>query len=178
MPADHHDSRTSERIEAFLEGPAKPARKRARSGLRRPHRPIVLESLPEWHAAARREEVRVERYGRAATVMVVDLTSHAALEAGPGIAAAELLEPVLDAIRHEARETDHVMRSTATRFVLLLPETGEAEAEHLADRLRGACRDRLNGHVGAVRLRVESTTPGHGRSLTDALDEVERRLAD
>jgi len=178
MPADHHDSRTRERIEAFLEGPTKPARKRPRAGLRRPRRPILLETLPEWHAAARREEVRVERYGRAATVMVVDLTPHVGRRADLHVAPAELLEPVLDAIRHEARETDHVMRATPTRFVLLLPETGEADAEHLADRLRGACRDRLNGHGGAVRLRVESTTPGHGRSLADALGEVERRLAD
>jgi GGDEF domain-containing protein len=179
MPTEHHDSRTSERIEAFLEGPAGPARKRSRSGARRPHRPIDLVSEPEWRDALLREDVRVRRYGRPATVMVVDVIAHR----GPGVETAaptieELIVPVLDAIRNEARETDHVAQTSATRFHLLLPETGEADAGHIADRLRRASGDRLNGHAGALRLRVESTTPGHGRSLRDALADTERRLAD
>ena len=181
MPAEHHDSRTSERIEAFLEGPAAPARKRSRAGVRRPHRPIELVSHPEWHAALRREEVRIGRYGRPATVMVVDVDVAVQpvgeAEAVPP-SVADLVAPVLEAIRNEARETDQVMRTSTTRFHLLLPETGEADADHLADRLRRVSRDRLNGHGGALRLRVESATPGHGRSLRDALDDTERRLAD
>jgi GGDEF domain-containing protein len=87
-----------------------------------------------------------------------------------------LLEPVIEAIRHEARETDRVARVGATRFCLLLPETLEGDADRFVERLASACHDRLNGHGTAVRLRIESVTPGHGRSLRDALDEVERRL--
>ena len=177
MPAEHHDSRTSERIEAFLEGPAAPARKRSRTGARRPHRPIVLVSPLEWREALRREETRVRRYGRPASVMIVDIGSQPTAE-GVALPTEELVEPVLEAIRHEARETDHVVRTSATRFQLLLPETGEIDADHVAERLRRASRERLNGHGAALRLRVESATPGHGRSLSDALDETERRLED
>ena len=178
MPAEHHDSRTSERIEAFLEGPAAPARKRSRAGARRPHRPIDLVTELEWRDALLREDVRIRRYGRPATVMVVDVTAHPAAGAETAPPIEELVVPVLDAIRNEARETDHVARASATRFHLLLPETGEADADHIADRLRRASSDRLNGHGGVLELRVESTTPGHGRSLRDALADTERRLAD
>jgi hypothetical protein len=179
LPEDHHDARTSERIEAFIEGPARPSRKRARSGQRRPHRPIVLDTPAEWEAAIRHEEIRVERYGRAATVLVVEVCADCGPPAGknPSVTAADLVEPVIEAIRHEARETDHVVRVSPTRFHLLLPETGEAEAETFVARLNAASRDRLNGHGSDLRLRVESATPGHGRSLADALEDGERRLA-
>jgi hypothetical protein len=164
LPVDHHDTRTNERIEAFIEGSARPVRKRTRAEQRRPHRPIVFDSALDWEAAMRREDVRVERYGRRATVVVVD------------VAPVELIGPVVEAIRHEARETDRVARVGAGRFRLLLPETGEADADRFVERLSGACRDRLNGHGSALRMRVESATPGHGRSLGDALAEAEERL--
>jgi hypothetical protein len=179
LPTDHHDVRTSERIEAFLEGPTRPPRKRARSAQRRAHRPIVLDTPAEWQAAMRREEVRLERYGRPATVLVLDVCADCGPEPvdGPTVTAGDLVDPVIEAIRNEARETDHVVRVAPTRFHLLLPETGEAEADSFVERLRTACRDRLNGHGGILRLRVEAATPGHGRSLGDALEDGERRLA-
>jgi GGDEF domain-containing protein len=175
MPVEHHDSRTSERIEAFLEGPTRAVRKRRRGG-RRPHKTLMLATLSEWHDALRHEEVRAVRYGRPATVMVVDV-GVAASPDGHVVTAAELVPSVLEAIRHEARETDHVVRTLPTRFHLLLPETGELEAHHLAERLRRACADRLNGHGAELHLRVESVTPGHGASLTDAIRATDRRLA-
>jgi GGDEF domain-containing protein len=175
MPAEHHDSRTSERIEAFLDGPPRPARRR-RSGLRRPRRPLVLETTLEWREAVRREEIRVGRYGRPATIMVVDIA--AGVESGgSSIHSDELVELVLGAIRQEARETDHVVRTSATRFHLLLPETGELDADHVAERLRAACGEGLSGHGGALLLRLETMTPGHGASLIDAVHATERRLA-
>jgi len=178
LPTDNHDARTSERIEAFLEGPPRPSRRRQRSVPRRAHRPIAFDDPSSWAIALRREDVRVERYGRRATVMVLDIVMSPAppAEGTPPLDEAVLVEPVIDAIRHEARETDHVVRVSSTRFQLLLPETTESDADHVVDRLRTACRDRLNGHGSAVRLRIESTTPGHGRRLADALDDALRRI--
>jgi hypothetical protein len=175
MPPEHHDSRTSERIEAFLDGPPRPVRRRARNGVRRPHHPVALESVLDWRDALNREEIRVARYGRPATVMIVEVGAHRSPE--PLSVVSDLVGPVLEAIRHEARETDHVVRTSATRFQLLLPETGAADAGHFAERLRDACGERLNGHGAALHLRVEMVTPGHGMSLADALDATERRLA-
>ena len=173
MPVEDPDSRITERIEAFLEGPPRPQRRR--TGSIRPHRPLVLETAAEWREALRREEIRVGRYGRPASIMVVDVAVRTGPD-GSAVSAHVLVEPVLEAIRHEARETDHVVRTSATRFHLLLPETGELDADRFAERLRAACGDRLNGHGGALLLRLETMTPGHGASLSDALDETERRL--
>ncbi len=181
LPADHHDQRTSERIEAFLEGPPPPVRKRVRSSpmaARRPHRPVVFDDTAAWNDAVRREEVRIDRYGRRATLMVVDVGSHAPDGLTGPVPAEALVEPVIDAIRNEARETDRVVRTNRTRFHLLLPETVEADAHLFADRLAAACSNRVNGHGAALRLRIESVTPELGRPLEDALDELERRLAD
>ena len=176
LPADHHDARTSERIEAFIEGPLRPSRKRARSGARRPHRPILFDSPSDWEAALRREEVRVERYGRRATVLVVDIDLEPVVGDAVAAVPAELVDPIVDAIRHEARETDRVARAGPGRFRLLLPETLEADADRFVERLAVACRDRLNGRGTSAGLRIEAATPGHGRSLRDALTDVERRL--
>jgi hypothetical protein len=171
MPDDHHDARTSERIEAFLEGPARPHRHRRRTGPRRPHRPIVFDTPAEWLVALRQEDDRIARYGRPATVLVVDFTSRRS-----DIELDTFAEPIADAIRHEARETDRVARVGRSRFTLLLRETEDIEATHLADRLGNACRDRLNGDAGALDLRIEAAGPTHGQPLEDALAEVERRL--
>jgi hypothetical protein len=176
LPADHHDARTNERIEAFIEGPPRPVAKRGRRGLRRAHPPILLDDTTGWDAALRREDVRMARYGRAATVMVVDVAVTPAASLGEQPPPARLHDAVIDAIRNEARETDRVVRSATGRFRVLLPETEEADAARFGERLTGACRDRLDGHGGAVRIRIESLTPGHGRTLRDALDEVERQL--
>lgn len=171
LPTEHHDARTSERIEAFLEGPPRPARRRHRPAAQRAHRPIALDTPSEWRDALRTESVRVDRYGRLATVLVVDVGADPA-----GVPAMQLVEPVVDAIRSEARETDRAVRISPTRFHLLLPETAEADADRFADRLREACRNRLNGHGGMLRLRVEAHTVRHGRSLAEAFLDAERRL--
>ena len=88
----------------------------------------------------------------------------------------ELVAPVLDAIRHEARETDRAVRVSPTRFHVLLPETGEHEATRFADRLREASRNRLNSHGGMLRLRLEVQSRSHAGSLADAIEVAERRL--
>ena len=170
LPQDHHDARTSERIEAFLEGPSRPTRRRLEARRRAP-RPIVLATDAEWRSALRSEVVRFERYGRPATVLVVDVASDVT-----SVPLTELVDPVLDAIRHEARETDRAVRVSSTRFNLLLPETGERDAHLFANRLREAWRNRLNGHGGLLRLRIEAQTQSPGRSLEDALVDAERRL--
>lgn len=171
LPHDHHDARTSERIEAFIEGSSRPARRRRPAAQRGASRPIALVTLAEWRSALRSEAIRFDRYGRSATVVVVDVVFEAAT-----VPPAEFVDPVLDAIRNEARETDRALRVSPTRFNLLLPETGERDAELFVERLREACRNRLNGHSGLLRLRVEAQTVSHGRSLEDALVDAERRL--
>ena len=176
LPADSHDARTSARIEAFIDGQSRPARRRNRRGPTRPHRPIDFASTSDWDAAIRREEIRVARYGRQATLVIVDLLPGTKPTLPGETPLDECVEPIAEVIRVEARETDRVARVGATRFRMLLPETAEVEAGRFVERLTRACWERLNGHGDRLRLRVEALTPGHGTSLSQALGEVETRL--
>jgi GGDEF domain-containing protein len=173
MPDDHHDPRTSDRIEAFLHGPAKPPRKRARPVGKRVHQPIRLDTRTDWNAALQREDARTTRYGRPVTVVVVDFIGPAEPTEVDRIAA-----PVGDAIRNEARETDRCARVGPSRFHLLLPETPQAEAAHFADRLQAACVERLVDQATDVTVRITAVSPVLGQSLADALVLAETRLAD
>jgi len=170
MPDDQHDERVGEVIEAFLEGPPTTSRRRARQVTRparlRPTRvrPVPLDTRPDWDIALRHEDARMARYGRPATVVVIRLRSTA-----PG-SADRVAGRVGEIVRHHARETDRVTRAAADRFHVLLPETEEAEARTLIDRVRKACADQVAGRVGAeLRVVGAAASPSHGQTLHDAL---------
>jgi hypothetical protein len=177
LPDDHHDDRSRERIEAFLEGPPRVRRARLRprpiERHRRPRqRPIPLDTRPDWNAALRREDARVARYGRPASVLIVDVLGPAAGRID------RAAEDVGWRIRHQARETDRVARVAAGRFHILLPETLESEAAALGERIRRACTDLAAGSGGlTVAVRTAACGPIHGGTLLDALRTAEERLA-
>ncbi|MEO5884854.1 MAG: hypothetical protein ABIQ58_04995, partial [Candidatus Limnocylindrales bacterium] len=108
LPADHHDERTSEGIEAFLEGPVRARRTRARQprteALRRPRRVLALDTRTDWEAALVYEDARLARYGRPVSVLVLDV------RLGRQGATDRLVARVGVIIRHLARETDRVAR--------------------------------------------------------------------
>lgn len=114
-----------------------------------------------------REDARVARYGRAASVLVIDVTL-------PVAAFDERhVRRVATAIRSQARETDRVAQVSPDRFLVLLPETEEREATALADRVTAACRDVL---PAIARVRAATASPVGGGSLADALRLATARL--
>jgi GGDEF domain-containing protein len=104
------------------------------------------------------------RYGRPASVVVIRL------RLAPPASADRLAARVGEIVRHHARETDRVTRAAVDRFHVLLPETDEAEAETLIERVRKACASQVAGRLGAeLRVVAAAASPGHGESLHDAL---------
>ncbi|MGK2852114.1 MAG: GGDEF domain-containing protein [Candidatus Limnocylindrales bacterium] len=176
LPADPHDERTSERIEAFLEGPVRERRSRPRSvrpePIRRPRRAIPLDTRPDWDAALRHEDARIARYGRPASILVIDLAV-----ADPA-AEDRLAARVGAVIREHARETDRVTRVSRTRFQLLLPETAEVEAAGLAERVRHSC-EAWGSHGPGLPVHIASVAaaPTRGGTLADALQDALEQLA-
>ncbi len=177
LPTDHHDERTSERIEAFLDGPVRERRSRPRhlraEALRRPRRTVPLDTRTDWEAALRHEDARLARYGRPASVLIVDLR--------PAEAGMEdrLAARVAVTIRDHARETDRIARVSPTRFHVLLPETSEPEADVLAERVQATCRSW--GSVGPglpLQVTTAAATPVGGGTLAEALHAAQTRLAD
>jgi hypothetical protein len=175
LPADHHDERTSERIEAFLDGPRPERRSRPRhlrsEALRRPRRTMPMDTRTDWDAALRHEDARVARYGRPAAVLVVDVQPAEPHLADP------LAARVGTVIREHARETDRIARVGPTRFHVLLPETSEPEAVVLAERVRSTCAAWGSAGPGLpLRIVTAAATPDGGGTLVEALRAAQARL--
>jgi GGDEF domain-containing protein len=182
LPADHLEEvdsdRTSERIEAFLDGPARARRTRRRhlrpDAVVRPRSVIPLDTRTDWERAVRHEDARVARYGRPASVLLVDV---AALSDGTHGADDRHVRRVGAAIRTQLRETDRLARVGPTRYHALLPETDEREAAALADRVSRACREVAPQPAGAApHVRTAVAGPVGGGSLSDAVRLAQARL--
>jgi hypothetical protein len=179
MPADHHDERVGEVIEAFLDGPPERGRRapRARAFPRRDKlrtvpRPIPMDTRNDWEMALRLEDARVARYGRPATVLVIRLCVPI-----PG-SEDRFAARVGGIVRELARETDRVTRAAPDRFHVLLPETEEPEADVVADRLRDACAELDLKRAGsALEIRLAAVSPGSGETLHDALRVAQEAVA-
>jgi len=173
---EHHrdeleDERTAEHIEAFLDGPVSPPRRVAATEAR-VRRPIELETRPDWMTAFRYEAARHARYGRPASVVLIELRGHVP----PGVND-RFAKLVGEAIVAEARETDRAVRLGARSFRVLLPETGSRAAKSLVARLGRAVETRMNGHAGVVELRIEVATASRTGTLEQAVVDGEARLA-
>jgi GGDEF domain-containing protein len=134
---------------------------------------MELDTRPDWATAFRHEGARHARYGRSASVVLIELGGTL-----DGIAVDRVARRLADAIRGEARETDRAVRVGAHSFRVLLPETGGRAARRFAERLDRAFRSNPVGDeiVTGVDLCVEVATPARTASLEDALTEAEARL--
>ena len=130
-----------------------------------------MDTRTDWDIALRHEDARVARYGRPAAILAVRLrmaTNSVLDQYAPRIGGV---------IRQQARETDRVTRFGPDRFHVLLPETLEAEATVLAERVRTACVALIPGAEGSeVDVLVASVTHSGGGTLAEALRSVKDRL--
>ena len=149
------------------------------------HRPAAptrpsneLRTLPgrlEWNAALERESIRATRYGRPASVAIVELKPDKPdLSVGPWLAS--LAGPIARSLREDSRATDLVARVAATRFQMLLPETSEAGAERLAARVAATCREAILRTGAPVSVRVSVAGTGLDDTLHAALAHALRSI--
>jgi GGDEF domain-containing protein len=170
---DVQDERTAARIVAFLDGPAGERERRAagRSPSDRPRLPRELDTRQDWTAAFHHEAARHARYGRPASVLLLELVRRPNGRAVDTVAVA-----LADLIRHEARETDRAVRMGPSSFRMLLPETSGRAARHVGARLERDFDSAFADVPDRPGLRVEVAAPHRGGSLEDALAEAERRV--
>lgn len=137
-----------------------------------------LRSIPgrlEWNAAMERESARAARYRRPAAVAIVELKpERAGLSVDPWIRT--VAGPIARAIRRDSRATDLVARVADARFQILLPETSEAGAEHLAQRVAAACRTVIANAAVPAAVRVSVAGTGMDDTLQDALAHALRSI--
>lgn len=185
MVRDGDDHRATEKIEEFLSGPRAKSRHRTALTVKRTG-DTDLDTRTDFAAALERETARTERYGRPATVLAVEFAVNALAAADrplwPVSGAVDrqidqLAGPIGFTLRREARDVDRIARVAPNRFHVLLPETTAADAARYVDRARQACEVWFAGAALPVRLRIESASSGDGRTLGDALADVEDRLS-
>jgi GGDEF domain-containing protein len=130
-----------------------------------------------WERVVANEDARRLRYGRTATVALVELVG---FDDERSFLSAELLRTlftrVARVIVREVRASDHVARIAPARFGILLVETDEVSAINFVDRLR----QKLLAELGAdpyFTARIGWASPDQGTSLDDALATASERLA-
>ena len=130
-----------------------------------------MDTRSDWMAALRQEDARQARYGRTASVLLIEVGGRPDELALDGIA-----RDMVEVIRAEAREPDRAVRMGPTSFRLLLPETGDPAARNLADRLERAFRLTQEPQSYDTELSIEIATVSRVGSLADAMVDAERRM--
>jgi diguanylate cyclase (GGDEF)-like protein len=140
--------------------------------------PLTGMLLPaEWNRILFDEDARIHRYGRPATVVLVELDGLDRLVAILGQEAGDRILPaVADSLSRHARGADHVARLGPGRFGILLPETGEVEAVNYVERVRAVCELWLESGAIALRLAIGWASPAVDTSLIDAFNEAQERM--
>jgi diguanylate cyclase (GGDEF)-like protein len=140
-----------------------------------PANPLVdpitgLASRQAWNDALRREEDRLARYRRPATILVADLDGLERFAAAfGGDVASCLIPPVAAAISRNARNADIVASIEYGRFVALLPETSEVAATNYVERVRADGDSWLDACAVTIRMAIGWAQPIGSETLADAL---------
>lgn len=123
----------------------------------------------EWTRIVADEDARIGRYGRPATVVIIELDGLDRLVGALGQEAGDRVLPALaDALGRNARGADHLARLGPARFGVLLPETGEVEAVNYVERIRAVCDLWLESGAIALRLAIGWASPAADSNLTAA----------
>jgi GGDEF domain-containing protein len=144
----------------------------------RPKPPTDIRTLPgrlEWNAALDRESSRAARYGRPAAVAIVEIKpERPTISVDPWLRT--VAGPIARVLRQDSRATDLVARVANTRFQILLPETSEAGATCLAERIASGCRTFIESTDAPVTVRVTVAAAGLADSLHEALEHALRSI--
>lgn len=106
-----------------------------------------ISNRRHFDTVGRAEWARFQRYGRPLSLVLIDVDTLKPINDRFGHASGDLvLKGIAQICSYARRETDTVARLGGDEFALLLPETNEAAAAGLAERIRS--------HVEAVPLKL------------------------
>jgi diguanylate cyclase (GGDEF)-like protein len=130
-----------------------------------------------WAKRLTEENARVQRYGRPATVVLIELAGVDRLAERLGPAAANrLIPPVAMTMRRQARSADSLARLGPTRFAALLPDTDEVKAINYIERVRSACDVWLEAGAVSLRLSIGWAEINANQAVDPAIQAAEQRL--
>jgi two-component system cell cycle response regulator len=110
-----------------------------------------LGTASQLHISLDYEFTRAVRYKHALSCVVIACLNHTELAQRLGNRAAEVvIAPLSNTIKGGIRTVDHLFRSDAYEFTILLPETGHDGARIVVERLRALLREH-SVHAGELR---------------------------
>ena len=117
-----------------------------------------LYNYQYFHHRALGELEQARRLNEHISMVMLDIENFKRVNNGYGQLTGDMvLTGVADVILGQVRDCDLVARYGGDQFAVLLPQTGPAEAKHVADRLRLAVRERVY-EVGGSRIFVRVST--------------------
>ncbi len=180
---EHDDQRAVDAIESLLGRHPRPdadAHLAERGRGRAAARTLFggLDSRLAFIEAARREDDRIRRYRRPATVAVLSVRA-----SSPNGTAARDVERgtwwLIEAATGMLRETDRVARVGPGRLYVLLPETRARHAERVVDRIRDEWSERARrAGAGSLALRLAVAPVSGGGGIDEAFGRAERALGE
>ncbi len=136
-----------------------------------------LASSAAWRRAVDEEVVRLARYHRPATIMLVELDGFERLTDRLGDAAGErLLVATARTIQAQARAADRCARLGRGRFAILLPETDDIVAINFSERVRAECDRWLEAGEITLRLAIGWAALDPTQGAAAAIQDAEQRL--
>jgi diguanylate cyclase (GGDEF)-like protein len=130
-----------------------------------------------WSRWLDEEDVRIRRYRRPATVVLVEIEGLERIieRLGDG-AAARLVPPVARTLSRHSRDTDRFARLAVGRFGVLMLETDDIQAINYVERVRTACDLWLKAGAINSRLAIGWAEANTSRSMEAAVQQAEDRL--
>ncbi|MGD9676134.1 MAG: GGDEF domain-containing protein, partial [Candidatus Bipolaricaulia bacterium] len=125
---------------------------------------------------------RGDRYAHAFSVMMIDVDGFRAVNNRFGhLRGDEVLQQVAIFLNENVRAADRVIRYGGDEFLVFMPETAEAEATLVAERLRDRIllvprRTGIGDLDVGLSIGIYTREPGDTRSLESVLTEVDRRM--
>ena len=140
-----------------------------------------LPNFRSFHARLEEEVSRAHRYGHPLACAMVDLDGLKEINDRLGHAAGNrAIVALADAVREELRDTDFAARYGGDEFVVLLPQTSEAQGAQFAERLRrrlievsAAAGLPVRGSIGVAAVRAdELDSPDAAEDLLRRADQA------
>jgi len=124
-----------------------------------------------------KERARVQRYGSKISLIMADFVDFHKVNVEFGhLEGDRVLREAASVLLDAVREVDVLIRYGGDEFLLVMPETGEEEAQRASERIRECIRGHDFGLPSAMDVRVGSSTWGKGdpREFSEVLEEADR----
>jgi len=132
-----------------------------------------------FHALLGREVARAQRYGRRLSLIVVDVDDFKSINDRIGHLTGNLvLTEVASRVRAVVRGSDVACRIGGDEFAVIMPESGQEEAQHLADRIRTAVSELPLEHAATLSVSAGVAELSEGEAANDVFVRADKALYD